>query len=182
MARPMATWARPMTPWNSDIPGWDIGSQDTGQLQDRHRHTQDPGQEGHQDQPEDPTPAPQHTEGQQADEASQHDQEADLRHPGAIRQPQGLIVDVRGRHQDHQQAAQGHPEEAEHQRLGPVHHRASRLPSTGRTLAPGNGHELTASTTSSGRPRGAQLTGQAQSGDAPTCPARVCLQRRRPRE
>jgi len=34
-----------------DIPSWDVRGQDTGQLQDRHRHAQHPGQERDQDQP-----------------------------------------------------------------------------------------------------------------------------------
>jgi hypothetical protein len=75
------------------------------QLQDRHRHAQHSGQEGDQDQPEGPTPAPQHADGQQSDEGGQHDQDGGLCHPGAIRQPKGRIVDLRGRHQDHQQVA-----------------------------------------------------------------------------
>jgi 2-haloacid dehalogenase len=54
-----------------DVPGRDIGGQDAGQLQDRHWHAQHPGEEGHQDQPEDPPPAPKHADGQQSDERGQ---------------------------------------------------------------------------------------------------------------
>jgi hypothetical protein len=82
----------------------------TGQLQDGHRHAQHPGQERDQDQPEGPAPSPHDTDGKQRDETGQCCQEGDFRRTAGARQAEGLVVDLRGRHQDRQEADPIHQE------------------------------------------------------------------------
>jgi hypothetical protein len=81
--------------------------------------TRSTGKEGDQDQPEGPTPSPHHADAQQHDEANERRQEGDLHRAVAGRQPKGLVVDLRCRGQDHQQAGHGQQEEPKNQRLCP---------------------------------------------------------------
>src|SRR6266508_3241952 len=85
-------------PLEGDVPSWATDRQDPRELQDGHRHAQHAEQEGDQDQPEGPPPSPHNTDHQQPDEARERRQEGELqRTTVAVRQPQGLVVDLRRR-------------------------------------------------------------------------------------
>jgi hypothetical protein len=72
----------------------------------------------------DPAPPPEHRDGEQHDECNERGQEGGLRPMVAGWQAEGLVVNVRCRDADREHAHQDDKEEGEHQRLGPVDHRA----------------------------------------------------------
>jgi hypothetical protein len=76
-----------------------------------------PAKEGDQDQPEGPAPPPHNADVQQRDKAKERRQQGDLHRAVRGRQPEGLVVDLWCRGQDHQQAGHGQQEEPKDQRL-----------------------------------------------------------------
>ena len=105
------------------VPGWSGRRQDSGELQDGRWHAKDSRQKGGQDEPEHPTPTPEHPDAKQRDEGRESGNKGELHEPTvADRQSQGLVVDLRRERENHQKAAPRDEQEAQNKRLTAAEH------------------------------------------------------------
>src|SRR5215208_3115477 len=94
-----------------------------GKFQDRRRYAQNAEQEGDQDQPERPAPAPQNPDNEECDESRDRTQKRQVSENVPARgKLHGAVVDPRLNHEDGHEADPGHQEEPEYERLHTVDH------------------------------------------------------------
>src|SRR5215216_4124534 len=111
MASPMATWTAPNSPWKMTYQRGPSAARTPVSCKTATGTRSTPARKANRTSQKAPAPSPHNAEAEQGDEAKQRRQEGDFHRTITGRQPEGLVVGLRRRGQDHEKAGHGQQEE-----------------------------------------------------------------------